>query len=123
MPQGILVERRGSGAAQREDAKRSIKRFKSQGHPVDPDDPAHMEAYLKLRKMVDRVDAHRFLGYLNNQKTTISHAASSYLEYWAVSKRLGRARQSKPCVMHVRLRHRQRPSVGGAADSHRRLRS
>ena len=68
------------------EAIRSLKRFKSTGFEVNPEDQEQIQAFLVLRNSVARVSAKSFVKYLQERQTSITNVANAELEYWAVPK-------------------------------------
>ena len=63
-----------------------MKRFKTDGHPLDPDDDEHINAYRFVRKLMGRVDPKRVIAYLNKGKKKLESGAECALKYWGVPK-------------------------------------
>ena len=65
--------------------KAALRRFVSLGHDeLDCKNPAHVDAYKILRQTQNRVDPHKLLQYLKNQKKNLKHGSVDAVEFWGV---------------------------------------
>ena len=78
-----LGNRSSAAAVGPTEAKNALRRFRTQGFALDPEDSAHQAAYLSLRSGLTRVYANHVATYLAKAKDELAHGATSTLAMWA----------------------------------------
>ena len=85
LPSLCIMISRGAVASSA-DAVEALKRFKTKGHPLDPNIDEHVQAYKVVRKVMGRVDPKRVIAYWNKGKKKLEHGTECALKYWGVPK-------------------------------------
>ena len=68
------------------DACSALKRFKKEGHPLDPNNEAHIAAYQFILAVSGRPDPKKVVAHLNLTVNKLEHSSETTLKYWGVPK-------------------------------------
>jgi len=69
-----------------EEAQRALANMKKKGFCADPNDVAHVQAYVAMRAFTHRVKGPAFEDYMNNQVKEVGTGAKVSSMFWAVPK-------------------------------------
>ena len=80
------VKLRGSADLTPDNIDKVLKRYKSEGHAVDPENESHRTAYVQLRMVKERINGEAFAKFLAKKKDEIQLGGSSHVQYYGVPK-------------------------------------
>ena len=78
------VAKPATGGSREKSAKLALLRFRNNGHALDPDNAAHVTAYMVTSQFQGWVDPKTILHYLKTSERKMEHGSQSYLKYWCV---------------------------------------
>ena len=65
-------------------AKAALKGYETDGYALDPENPAHINAYLALRPSSNRVKPHQLVNYMRSLDSSITNGDEGGFPFWAV---------------------------------------
>ena len=81
------MQRRGTiMQPQAHEIRNVLLHYKRSGIAVDPDNPAHQNAYVALRATRQRVNGAQVLQYVDTVKNQLTHGATTELALWQVPR-------------------------------------